>query len=226
MPGARSGLVVRIVCTGGLAATAAAQSAPRWTRSPTMAPVTGHAMAFDEARGRTVLFGGCSGPFESADTWEWDGSAWTRRDTNVVPARLAPALASDRPRRRVVLFGGRAGPSTDLGDTWEWNGDRWVQRSNGGPSPRAGHSLAYDPLRQRTVLFGGTVPADTWVWDGVAWAQLTPAHSPGERLGAAFAFDETSGHALLFGGFSATQGSLLGDTWSWDGTDWTLLAAT
>jgi hypothetical protein len=191
-----------------------------------MAAVSGHAMAFDEARGRTVLFGGNSGPFQSADTGEWDGAAWTLRDTNVVPARFAHALAYDRTRRRVVLFGGRTGLSTDLGDTWEWNGDRWVQRSSGGPSPRAGHSLAYDPLRQRTVLFGAAAPADTWIWDGVAWTQLAPVHSPGDRLGAAFAFDETSGRALLFGGASMTQPTLLGDTWSWDGTDWTLLAAT
>ena len=40
-------------------------------------------MAYDAARGVTVLFGG--DPEEAdgrllGDTWEWDGSRWTRRD--------------------------------------------------------------------------------------------------------------------------------------------------
>src|SRR5262245_15222581 len=38
-----------------------------------------HAMAYDSARGRVVVFGGvgCSGP-TLGDTWEWDGTAWTQ----------------------------------------------------------------------------------------------------------------------------------------------------
>ena len=30
-------------------------------------------------------------------------------------------------------------------------------------------------------------------------------------------WDDARGHVILFGGF---DGSPLGDTWSWDGTDW------
>ena len=40
----------------------------------------GSAMAFDEARGRTVLFGGLLAdrtPLD--DTWEWDGTDWVQR---------------------------------------------------------------------------------------------------------------------------------------------------
>ena len=35
-----------------------------------------HAMAFDSARQRTVLFGGDVGGITN-DTWEWDGGVWT-----------------------------------------------------------------------------------------------------------------------------------------------------
>jgi hypothetical protein len=39
-------------------------------------------MAFDERRGRVVLYGG-SGPRENlGDTWEWDGVRWPRHDTD------------------------------------------------------------------------------------------------------------------------------------------------
>ena len=39
-----------------------------------------HALAFDAARGRTVLFGGGNGAGATFDdTWEWDGSTWIER---------------------------------------------------------------------------------------------------------------------------------------------------
>ena len=34
-------------------------------------------MAYDAARGKVVLFGGYDGQTNLADTWEWDGQAWT-----------------------------------------------------------------------------------------------------------------------------------------------------
>jgi hypothetical protein len=38
-----------------------------------------HAMAYDKARGRIVLFGGAGqNDVQLADTWEWDGTAWSK----------------------------------------------------------------------------------------------------------------------------------------------------
>ena len=37
-------------------------------------------MAFDAARSVVVLFGGDSDSELLGDTWEWDGSQWTRCD--------------------------------------------------------------------------------------------------------------------------------------------------
>src|SRR5262245_48672493 len=62
-------------------AAVAAETAPaqRWlARNPPTSPPVHfrHAMAFDAARGRTVLFGGRGRSAAAlADTWEWDGSA-------------------------------------------------------------------------------------------------------------------------------------------------------
>jgi hypothetical protein len=37
-----------------------------------------HAMAFDESRGKTVLYAGAHSLVDStlSDTWEWDGKEW------------------------------------------------------------------------------------------------------------------------------------------------------
>src|SRR5262249_48399734 len=73
-----------------------------WTQ---MTPVTspsaraGHAMAFDAARGRVVMFHG--NQYTSSEVWEWDGSNWSPGATPPVspvepgPGPSAPAMAED-----------------------------------------------------------------------------------------------------------------------------------
>src|SRR5438094_1910428 len=71
-------------------------------QSPSQAPAgrAWAAMAYDSARGRTVLFGGgfgcCTKP---TDTSEWDGSHWTVFTTNPAPASsIGPGMAYDSAR--------------------------------------------------------------------------------------------------------------------------------
>lgn len=87
------------------------------------------AMAYDEARQRTVLFGGLVfGPdgAYSNETWEWDGGTWVYRTPAVVTATNNPSACGrqsmdyDALRRRVVLFGGVDSDSHALNQTWEW----------------------------------------------------------------------------------------------------------
>ena len=79
----------------------------------------GHALAYDSARFRTVLFGGAGNIGVLSDTWEWDGTTWTQKSlATSPPARSSHALAYDSARGRTVLFGGR--PDSGLfSDTWE-----------------------------------------------------------------------------------------------------------
>ena len=95
------------------------------------------------------------------------------------------------------------------------------------PSPRADAGIAYDEATHSTVLFGGadgsTVLGDTWIWDG-AWGATIPAASPSPRQGPAIAFDGAAGNVVLFGGSPTVPvgtGTAFGDTWTWDGTNWT-----
>jgi hypothetical protein len=212
-----------------------------WTRitpTSTLPPSRGsHAMAYDSARQRTVLFGGYVGMVFSgspvADTWEWDGKNWTqiKPTSTLPPARWKHALAYDSARQRTVLFGGSDINSKTLADTWEWDGKNWTQIKPTTTSPlaRSSHAMAYDSARQRTVLFGGSdsnakTLADTWEWDGKSWAQIKPTTSPAARVWHAMAYDSARKRTVLFAGW--TGSSPLTDTWEWDGKNWTQIKPT
>jgi hypothetical protein len=141
-------------------------------------PRYGHAMAYDEARGVTVLFGGylcedslCSpgnpgGAVAYQDTWEWDGTTWTERFVASPPqARWLHAMTYDPLRQRVVMFGGRGA----FNEVLEWDGTTWTPRGVSGdptigpagfalglPTPRDQHGLAYDRARNVLVMHGGS----------------------------------------------------------------------
>jgi hypothetical protein len=118
-----------------------------------------HAMAFDSARNRVVLFGGDGGQGNGlADTWEWNGTTWSQiADFGPDPC-LAAAMVFKGDR--AALFGGidsvNAAPAPRvLQNTWEWDGRHWTQRQDIGPGPRWRHAMAFDRARSRIVLFGG-----------------------------------------------------------------------
>jgi len=126
-------------------------------------------MAYDSARGVTILFGGFDffvGPVD--DTWEWDGNNWTPRSNSGPPPRSRHAMAYDSARGVMVLFGGQDNNSGYLGDTWEWDGTAWTLAAGGGPSPRSEHAMAYDGAREVTVLSGH----DTWEFGGTCHAAV------------------------------------------------------
>src|SRR5579862_6826043 len=66
----------------------------------------GHAMAYDAARGETVLFGGITAGSFSDDTWEWNGTVWTQRTASGPSPRSRHAMAYDAGHGVTVLFGG------------------------------------------------------------------------------------------------------------------------
>jgi hypothetical protein len=194
-----------------------------WTQKQDIGPRprVGHAMAFDAARRRIVLFGGDSlANTLFGDTWEWDGESWTQVQDIGPSTRAFHAMAYDSVRRRSVVFGGR-NANGFLGDTWEWDGEHWTQVADSGPSRRMGHAMAFDPNRRRVVLFGGDAAGrlgDTWEWDGNEWVQQEDT-GPSPRVHAAMAYDTRRSRLVLFGG--AAQDAGLGDTWEWDGVAWT-----
>lgn len=197
-----------------------------WTQKQDTGPAArlGAAMAYDGARGRTLLFGGSAltgGVF--GDTWEWDGDEWTQVEDTGPDARFGHDVAFDAARGRVVLYGGKAGDGSLRGDTWEWDGSAWTQLEDTGPDARTDLRLAYDAAAAKTVLFGGSAAADTlrgdtWLWDGAKWTQAQDT-GPTARHAHAQAYDAARNEVVLFGG--ETGAGVVGDTWAWDGGTWT-----
>ena len=95
------------------------------------------------------------------------------------------------------------------------------------PQGREWAAFAYYPPKQQLVLFGGRRPGsifgDTWTRTGSTWAEAHPATSPSARTGAAMVYDPASQQLLLFGGGATTGTGFSNETWTWNGTTWTLL---
>jgi hypothetical protein len=193
-----------------------------------------HAMAFDDGRGRTVLFGGGRSPETlETTTWEWDGVTWRQVATQGPGGRAHTAMVYDSLRKRIVMFGGLGEGYRALADTWAWNGTAWSRIADGGPPPRSHHHLAFDGRAGGVVLFGGlglAKPAaalgDTWVLDGDRWRQVETV-GPARRSGHVMAFDPVRQRTMLFGGgaFDGRVVTSYDDTWEWDGAQWTQLEA-
>ncbi len=145
-------------------------------RTPPVAPSrrTAHAMVYDTARSRTVLFGGVSNSNPSNELWEYDGTTWTQRLSSPSPSsRVSPCAAYDSVRRVTVLFGGRMERETSLSDTWEWDGTTWKSGPSGPPGRRS-CAMAFDKARNAIVMFSGSAGRknneavgldDTWVYE-------------------------------------------------------------
>ena len=123
-------------------------------------------MAFDEARGVMVLFGGQfkyqppqPGLQYFGDTWEWNGVLWRRVATSGPSPRSWHNMAYDPTRKRVILFGGSGdGRTYSLNDLWEWDGRSWTNITDYGPTnppSRIGSCLFFDSITKKLTLFGG-----------------------------------------------------------------------
>ena len=192
-------------------------------------------LAFDSARGKVVLFGGCECDDDlgteryPADLWEWDGRSWTQVATG------GPQPSSFGPRRfdrmvyqpasgKLLLLAG------STGETWEWDGADWTLVAENGPEgPRWDFVMVHDSRRDRTMVHGGVVnfgdgtDPRTWEWDGERWSVVATDGPPVRRSHAA-AYDTRRGVIVLQGGQAGPTDFFL-DTWEWDGVRWRQLLA-
>ena len=212
-----------------------------WTQlHPTVSPpaLYDESMVYDPVHGQIVLFGGTNTSGQGVDlTYTFDGHNWTDRtdygdvhtNAHTPPARRNTMMAFDASDGGVVVFGGKLDDGALTNSVWLWNGATWsilmpasACDANAVPCSRDYGGLAPDPATHGVVLFGGSdvtgtaLANETWVFHAGGWTKKVPAHSPGARSLAAFApLDDNTD--LLFGGDADNAGQ----TWSWDGTDWT-----
>lgn len=198
----------------------------------------GFVLTYDATCQRVLMFGGYDSPSQTwfNEVWAWTGAAWSLQSTSppamtgTLPQRVSYSSGCyDEARMESVFYGGgTASPGGSLqNETWLLG--QCVNWSLGpqGPTARQGPGFSYDASRQRAVLFGGEGLAspcpgancDTHEWDGTSWHTIVPAHSPPGRYFHGQAYDRFRQRTVVFGGFA---GSLsYGDTWEWDGMDWT-----
>lgn len=189
--------------------------------------------AFDIDRKKLVVV--CA----TSDTFEWDGTAWTKFDITDTRKKPTPrrfsSMVYDETLKKTVLFGGFNDPAY-LNETWLWDGTSWTKITKNPPTLRSLQSMWFDPNLKKTVVYGGigrltsddriTRYSDTWTFDGASWTELKPPVTPGTRYGAQVAVDPRTKRVVLFGGLRLdTNGTVqtqvyASDTWEFDGTTW------
>lgn len=203
------------------------------------------AMAYDESREITILFGGREldtsnqdrrvdpfGPMFPenftkdllADTWIYDGATWKRVPTATPPPALESAqLIYDPARKVTVLVGGRSATQTDgKGDAlgiWEFDGTDWTERLHAGDS-KLPVSLR---TRKGAAAFWNAARSRIAIFGGnvdkLDSCTLTDAEIS-SRL-TATASDPVGREALAATG---CIGGYVHDFWEWDGTQLTQTA--
>ncbi|HEX6547602.1 MAG TPA: PKD domain-containing protein [Candidatus Dormibacteraeota bacterium] len=225
-----------------------------WTAGPATGPLarTNAASVNYPDANVDVLFGGCptipvagicAAPL--GDVWTWNGTAWTHvTPTGTGPsARTGAAIAYDTHNHQLIVFGGHSGLAY-LSDTWalsynaasgNWH---WSSVAGSGPSARAYMAAGTDASGQ-IVVFGGyngtSVLGDTWLFNGSSWALApfgqNPAPSARQLASMGFFKNPGGGNAsglALFGGITGATGvgTAQSDTWTWNGTTWSLLVTS
>ena len=194
----------------------------------------GAAMSFNPCNGQNFLFGGKGPNGLLNDSWVFNANdnvnTWTPLNPPVSPeARYSASMDFDQTNGLMVLFGGK-GNNGLLNDTWGFdardNVNTWAQLTQpNSPPARYRTRMKFNPSSGQMILFGGSGNSgdlnDTWAY-GIPsnavlfWTNLNPTASPQARFSACFAFDQTSGQMILFGGITHAGGTYLNDTWGYD----------
>jgi hypothetical protein len=226
---------MRTLKTLTMSAALAAAVPAQWAQLTTLttAPTTRRfgAAAFDATANRLIFLGGVT-PTPSVvvtDTWAFNG-AWTLLNPpSGTTARWGHQLVRNPLTNRLLAFGGRSPTISGFAnDTIEWTGTTWQTLSPPvRPQARYQYGMCFDSTRNVFVLFGGhnatTTFGDTWEFDGVTWTERTLPNSPPAREEMVLLYDADLHRTILFGGHNTGTGAILGDTWTYDGTDWTEL---
>ncbi len=209
----------RIVTFGGRSPTltANANDTWEWNGSDWSQVITANApsvrafygMAYDDRRGKTVLYGGGLGGSVTGGnlTWEYDGTNWTSVNTPLaMPGLESPAMVYDKGRGVTVLFGGWNGSSaTDYRTTWEYDGVDWTVKPTAN-APLTGYrtGIVYDDARGRTVHYGGyaggAIQQTVWEYDGNDWTNVLQNAGPGKITEGYMTYSPALGVSVYFGG--------------------------
>ena len=217
--------------------TAAASALPaQWANQepPTNpSPRRTGAAVFDPSSNRVVIYGGLiASPAQAIDEmWGYTG-LWTQISPVGATPRWGHKMVADTANNRLLTFGGRSPTVSALSDdTRVWDGSAWQQlTTTNAPSARFLYGMVYDTQRDRVVLFGGrsgfAPNNETWEFDGTDWTQIATPNAPAPREEMGMVYDASLGRVVLYGGCDESTLTVYGDTWWYDGSDWTDVSPT
>lgn len=174
-------------------------------------------IAFDAARGKTVMYGGFdASSVPHSDMWTWDGTSWSVVSTPLPAAIGAAATGYDPIREHIVVFGGVDVDGTQLAETWIWDGTAWHDATpSEGPPPMAHNRFVWNPARKALALAGPGLSFvdqtfETWEWIGAAtspptgiWRRVVTPVRPTNRFEAVVTpMLDGTGIEAAFGAFS------------------------
>jgi N-acetylneuraminic acid mutarotase len=153
-----------------------------WTeQKPAASPSARQGAVAATLNGRVVLFGGATAAADFAslqnDTWEWDGTTWTKLSPQTSPTPRRYALVATL-GDVIVLFGGQAEgansfDSAYLNDTWTWDGVSWTELAPPASPPATSDGVA-GTVKNTLLIAGGlgpSTPAGAWIWNGATWSE-------------------------------------------------------
>jgi hypothetical protein len=164
----------------------------------------GHAMYYDVARAKVVMFGGTSTTsIALGDTWEYDpvAQAWTQRVTASAPsARAAASFSFDPNTGHGLLFGGVSFSSTgahtpELDDLWELDpiASTWSPRTQNAAPAITRVGAAFDTARGALVTRGAEVHPAMWELASGRWTAKDMLAGFDADYGASFASPQSTG---------------------------------
>ncbi|HEV8658059.1 MAG TPA: kelch repeat-containing protein [Thermoanaerobaculia bacterium] len=188
--------------------------------------------AYDRARDRVVLFGG--GTTTTAtngtititnlyDTWEFDGTNWTKVIDNG-PTVIRPMLVYDEVRNQTLLVG-EDDKLAPLMYVYDPAARTWTQITPAAMPPCANQAaLTFQRSTGTVLLVGGVcvtstssspVSEEIWSWDGSTWTKLETKSAITRVTNQALAYDAARNVTVEFGGTEA-YGSPTSATHSFD----------
>jgi len=172
-------------------------------------------MIYDPIRDRIVLFGGTytvlsndgrtSTPTALFDTWEFDGTTWTKRATDG-PHVGKPLLQYDPARNQTLLLG--LGDSNEtLMYVYDPAAATWTKLTPATLPPCVNEAATtFEPSNNNILLTGGTcttspVTDETWEWDGTTWTKIdTHGTDPNRVFGHVLNYDVERNLVVEYGG--------------------------
>jgi len=190
----------------------------RWF-STTPAPRCGHMLAYDEAQGVIVLFGGISsGNSSLGDTWIFNGRAWKKLVTSESPPARRYAAFCYHPRLHGCLLQGGAQDDNGrvmYGDTWLLREGEWISLPESFETDvRDDHGMGFHYTAQSMVLLEGlrterevlTLGKDEWN------CQVMTTWHPRHQC-SPLAWHHEMEQLVLYGGEVRHGGPALSETW-------------